>query len=83
MEKWKTGTREYHFNTTMGKAIQLCASRLFPALLPFRDMCKNVPLALCTNICSRNFLSPAKLGEIHHSRNLSRRAKTDVVRIVR
>ena len=59
-------------------------SRVASALLPFRDMCKNVPLALCTNICSRNFLSPAKLGEIHHSRNLSsRRAKTDVVRIVR
>ena len=59
-------------------------SRVVSALLPFRDMCKNVPLALCTNICSRNFLSPAKLGEIHHSRNLSsRRAKTDVVRIVR
>ena len=33
MEKWKTGTRESGIplpDTTMGKAIQLCASRLFP-----------------------------------------------------
>ena len=35
-DSWKNGRLgrekvEYHFNTRMGKAIQLCASRLFPS----------------------------------------------------
>ena len=45
------GKVEYHFNTTMGNGtgkgfVYRGYCRVVSALLPFRDMCKNVTLAL-------------------------------------